>query len=280
MELKEAIGLRRSIRYYNPHRPVEREKIQKMLEAARLCSFWGNVQALRAIVLFRDTSPPEVWEALVAPLGTYQLKCAPAVILWYWDEEAIINRKTGYLTQGDRLHELVEARVMGVNKEEEHKALDEILIPFFQANIDDLLKTGITEMDCGQGIAQATLVAFEEGLGTCCIGTGAIGGPRERKMRQVLKLPDTAHLLVLVSVGYPLESREAGGQRPRLPFEEMFFLDEYGKPFSRDPKVVEELEREKMLQGPAPFPWRQKELEFLHSALDLPPSFVPRLGGS
>jgi nitroreductase len=276
MELREVIGSRRSIRYYNPSLPVEREKIQKMLEAARLCSFWGNVQALRAIVLFRDSSPRETWESLIAPLGHYQLKCAPVVILWYWDETAIIDKKSGHLTQGERLHELVEARVIGLDCAAEHKALDDILIPFFKANVDELLKSGITEMDCGQGIAQATLVAYEEGLGTCLIGTGAIGGPLEKKMRRLLKLPESAHLLVLMSVGYPLESREAGGQRPRLPFEQIFFLDEHGKPFPRDEKVVEELAQQKMFQRPAPLPTRQAELDFLHKALDLPPSFIPR----
>ena len=86
-----------------------------MLEAARLASFWGNVQALRAIVMFRGESPPEKWDALVAPLGTSQLKHAPVVILWYWVEEAIFDRKTGHATQGDRLHELTDARVMGLD---------------------------------------------------------------------------------------------------------------------------------------------------------------------
>jgi nitroreductase len=36
MELKQAIGTRRSIRYYQSWRPVELSKIQRMLEAARL----------------------------------------------------------------------------------------------------------------------------------------------------------------------------------------------------------------------------------------------------
>ena len=35
MEVMQVLGNRRSIRYYLPHRPVEREKIQKMLEAGR-----------------------------------------------------------------------------------------------------------------------------------------------------------------------------------------------------------------------------------------------------
>jgi len=278
MELKQAIGIRRTIRFYNPCRKVEREKIQKMLEAARLGSFWGNVQALRAIVMFRDSSPAEAWDALVAPLGTAQLRHAPVVILWYWVEEAIYDRKTGYPTQGDRLHELIEARVMGVNKETEHQFLDTVLIPYFKQNYDGLMQTGLTDMDCGQGIAQATLVAYEEGLGTCCIGTGSLDGPRERKMRKLFKLPESAHLLVLMTVGYPLEQRDAGGQRPKLPFEQLYFINEHGKPFARDSKVVEELKRDGMIQAPAPLEYRQQELEFLHKALDIVPNFVPPAG--
>lgn len=279
MELKQAIGIRRTIRLYNPYRPVAREKIQKMLEAARLASFWGNVQALRAIVMFRDSSPPEAWEALVAPLGTTQLRHAPVVILWYWVEEAIFDRASGRLTQGDRLHELVEARVMGLDKEAEHKFLDTTLIPYFKANYQNVMKSGLTDMDCGQGIGQATLVAVEEGLGTCCIGTGALDGPRERRMRKVFKLPETAHLLVLMTVGYPLECREAGGQRPKLPFDQLYFINEHGRSFERDSNVVAELQRDGMIQAPAPLEYRQEELEFLHKALGITPNFVPPAGG-
>jgi nitroreductase len=38
MEVKEAIGRRRSIRFFRPWQPVEREKVQTVLEAARLAS--------------------------------------------------------------------------------------------------------------------------------------------------------------------------------------------------------------------------------------------------
>ena len=42
MELREVIGRRRSIRFLRPYKPVERVKIQKMLEAARKygLGFW------------------------------------------------------------------------------------------------------------------------------------------------------------------------------------------------------------------------------------------------
>ena len=55
MELREVIGRRRSIRFLLPYKPVEPEKIQRMLEAARIASHWGNVQSLRAVVVFKES---------------------------------------------------------------------------------------------------------------------------------------------------------------------------------------------------------------------------------
>ena len=43
--------------------------------------------------------------------------------------------------------------------------------------------------------------------------------------------------------------QRAGGQRPRLPFEELFQLNGYDKPFPRDPEVVAGLERDGMIPG-------------------------------
>jgi hypothetical protein len=144
-------------------------------------------------------------------------------------------------------------------------ALENLLIPFFKAAMPGIKASGLTEMDCGQGIAQATLVAVDEGLGTACLGTA-----KEAEIKENLHLPETAKILVLMCVGYPAESREAGGQRPRLPFDELFFLNEVGSAYPRDPAVVEELKRAKLIQRPAPLPWRQQELEYLQKGLGLP----------
>mgnify|MGYP001438166459 CR=1 FL=1 len=263
MELKEAIGRRRSTRFLAPYRPVERAKIQKMLEAATLCSFWGNVRALRAVVIERETAPKEILDAIPegSALGGFQLRLAPVIIVWWLDWAAL-------KVQGDRLHELVEAGAAGVDKEASHRYLDEALIPFFQAAGDNLKTGGMTEMDCGQGIAQATLVAFEEGLGTCLLGL-----PAHKKLKRALKLPEDSKILVVQTVGYPAEQPEAGGQRPRLPFAQMYSLNVCGEPFPRDAAVVEDLKSDKMLQDPAPLPWRDAELKYLARALDIRPIF-------
>ena len=256
MELREVIGRRRSIRFLLPYKPVEPEKIQRMLEAARLASHWGNVQSLRAVVVFRDSATPEALEALMAPIAGFQIQLAPVVIVWFLETAAIDE-------QADRLRELLRAGALGFG-EGKQKALEEQLIPVFRSLGDKLKEPGLGEVDCGQGIAQATLMAFEQGLGTCCLGT-----PHTEKIRKNLGLPDTARVLLLQTVGYPAESPDAGGQRPRQPFEKLFHMNVFGTPFPRARSVVEQLERDGMLQDPAPKPWREAELEYLKQALDI-----------
>ena len=259
MELKEVIGRRRSMRFLRPHQPVEREKIQKMLEAARLASFWGNVQALKAVVIERATAPEEVLDAI--PVGTaiggFQFRHAPVIIVWCLDWRTVPE-------QGKRLHELVDAGAIGTDRQKSHAYLDSVMIPFFESAGDRIRSTGTTEIDCGQGIAQATLVAFEEGLGTCLLAA-----LNDRKLRKALRLPADTRILLLQTVGYPAEDPAAGGQRPRLPFEQRFFLNQFGESFPRDPAVVEELKEAQMLQNPAPLPHRRAELQWLGKAFGL-----------
>jgi len=144
------------------------------------------------------------------------------------------------------------------------RALEEQLIPIFAGNLENFKLPGINEVDCGQGIAQATLMAFDLGLGTCCLGT-----PFGPAILKALGVPEPARLLLLQTVGYPLEDWEAGGQRPRMPFEQLFHMNHFSTPFPRDPKIVEELRRDGMLTTPAPFPDRDDELEFMKHALQL-----------
>ncbi len=256
MELREAIGRRRSMRFLRPYKPVEPEKIQRMLEAARIASHWGNVQSLRAVVVFRDSAEKQVREAITAPVAGFQIKLAPVVIVWYLDTEAIDD-------QANRLRDLLKVGALGFGEGKE-KALEEQLIPIFNGIGKVLKEPGLGEVDCGQGIAQATLMAFELGLGTCCLGS-----PNLDKVREALGLPETCRLLLLQTVGYPAEDPEAGGQRPRLPFGELFHMNRFGNPFPRAEEVVEELKQDQMLQAQAPLPYREAELEFLKKALDI-----------
>ena len=109
-------------------------------------------------------------------------------------------------------------------------------------------------------------MAYELGLGTCCLGT-----PNGDEIRQTLGMPDSCRVLLLQTVGYPAEHWEAGGQRPRQPFEKLFQMNDYKTAFPRDEEVVAELKDDGVFTAPAPLPYREAELEYLEKALKLDP---------
>ncbi len=260
MELKEVIGWRRSIRFYLPFRPVEREKIQKMLEAARRASCVGNVSNTRAVIIWKDQASDELMQALTPPLGYQQMQTAPCFIVWYSDSTAYeVNKWI------DDLKQLAETRRLGSDAEESKQAIEQFLRPVFTPLWQQAAVSPLAFMDVGQAVAQATLVAYDEGLGTCLMSSPVMLD----KVTKLLKLPETATLVCVMSVGYPAESREAGGQTLRYPLEELFFEMEYGRPFKEGAQVVEELKQAKLIQEPAPFPWRDEELKYVVRGLGI-----------
>jgi nitroreductase len=259
MELKEILGRRRTIRFYLPFRPVERAKIEKMLEAARRASCVGNINNTRAVVIWREQASEKLMKAITPPLGYQQMQTAPCFILWYHDKAAYeVNSWI------DDLHALAENRRIGADVEQTKQLIEKFLRPVFGAAWKEMAEAPLAYMDVGQAICQATLVAVDEGLGTCCMTS-----PRLEQVGKLLNLPETAVPVCLLSVGYPAESWEAGGQTPKKPYESLFSEMEYGRPFALSPEVEEKLKQEKMIQEQAPLPWRDGELKFIQKALGL-----------
>jgi len=259
MELREVIGNRRSIRYLDPERAVELDKIQRMLEAARIASHFGNNNAVQALVVHRETATEEQVASLPSPVGGFQMKLAPVVIIWYVESNAMDEA-------AERLRELVHCGALGYGPNKVNE-LEETLVPLFRSISDALKGPGMVDMDLGQAVAQATLVAVEQGLGTCCQGSADWS-----KVEKAFGLPASCRIVVVQTVGYPLESADGGGQRPRLPFEKLFQLNAYDTPFPRSDEVVDELTENRLLQPEAPQPGREEEIEAIRKKYDLPGS--------
>ena len=259
MELREAIGNRRSFRYLDPERPVEIEKIQSMLEAARIASHFGNNNAVCALVVHRATASEEQLASLPSPVGGFQIQLAPVVILWYVESDAMD-------AAGERLRELVHCGALGYGPNK-LKELEETLVPLFDRIGEALKGPGMVDMDLGQAVAQATLMAFEQGLGTCCQGSADWG-----TVERAFGLPESCRIVVVQTVGYPLENADAGGQRPRLPFEQLFQLNSYDSSFPRAQGVVDELTRDRLLQPSEPLPGREESIEAIREKYELPGS--------
>jgi nitroreductase len=230
-----------------------------MLEAARRASHFGNNNAARALVVHRETATAEQLASLPSPVGGFQMKLAPVIILWYIEGDAMDEA-------GIRLRELVQCGALGYGPNK-HKELEETLVPLFNSIGEALKGPGMVDLDLGQAVAQATLMAFELGLGTCCQGSADWG-----KVEKAFGLPESCRIGVAQTVGYPLESPDGGGQRPRLPFEQLFQLNAYETPFPRSQAVIDELVGDKLIQPEAPLPGREDEIEKIKDDFDLPGS--------
>ena len=261
MEFKRLVGSRRSVRYFQPWRPVERAKIQTILEAARLASRAVNAAFAKAIVVHRDELSEEDRNSLKTPTTTAQLDLAPVWILWYADLGCV--RKTN---QGQTLRQLIDAGALNPSHGWSHKYVEDViwaqvLNPISQA--PEVLAPFVVGEAC-LAVCQALLCAVDEGLGTQL--TAFTADPAKK----LFNVPDEWVPIFAQLVGYSAESPEAGGQRPREPFEEDFFEGSYGKPFKRDTEVVQALEEAGMIQAPAPLPWRKQEVRALSRMFGLP----------
>ena len=118
MEFKEVIGRRRSIRFFEPKKPVEREKIQTVLEAARLSSCAVNAHWLRAIVVERDKLAKDKLDAMKTPVSALNIELAPVHIYFYCDL-GVVNR-----IKGARLKELVDVGALAPTHGWSHKFVD------------------------------------------------------------------------------------------------------------------------------------------------------------
>ena len=241
MEFKEVIGNRRSIRFFDPDKPVPRDKIQKMLEAARLASCAVNAHWAKAIVGFRDDLTDDQLTRLKTPVAGLNTELAPVHIHWFADL-GVVNR-----IQGSRLKELVDVGALAPTHGWSHKFVDEMVYPQIlkpMTMVESIYqRTAI--FDVGVAVCQALLTGVEEGLG---VGLVTLTGP---VLKEVFKTPDDWVPTSTLLVGYPSEDPLTGGQRPRPPFEEQYYEGEYGKPFTRDDAVVQELKAAKMIQEPA-----------------------------
>ncbi|HWP92819.1 MAG TPA: nitroreductase family protein [Thermodesulfobacteriota bacterium] len=249
LDTLEAIGLRRSIRWYEPNKPVEKWKVQAMLEAARLAPTAGNYNGQRAIVCYRDEDP-DIWE-FISDWSQITTQMAPILMFWCYDLAA-------YDIQGQQLHDLMRTGALDKAHGWEYDRVSK-LFPL-PALLPDFILHRLAAIDLGNALQNAIITATALGLGTCL--NGASGGAR-RNVKKYFNLPDSYVFCWLLTVGYPAERIDGGGARGRPPFETMFFERKVGNPFKRDEKVVDLLKELKLIQPPGPLPGRLEEINKL-----------------
>ena len=262
MEFKQAVGNRRTIRYFKSWQPVEPEKIQKILEAARLQCQHGNAQLTRkAVVIERGKAPDDVRDELVdAFYNQPQAQQAPVFIVWTMD-------MSGWDALRENLQDLIKVRALNSTHGWSNEFIETAVMPNPDFNVmagDRVFAEWLSSFECGLAVGSALLAAVDEGLGTALV-TG-----RRDQIRKILGMPDHVTPTQIQLVGYSAESPSAGGARPRPDFESLYFDGAWGKPLHRDPAVVTELETAGMLQPQGPLPWRSAEGRAMSHLFGLP----------
>ena len=277
MEFMNVCGLRRSIRIFRRDEPVPREKIQRILEVVRVATTCpGNLQPWRAIVLEQKKLAPALRKTLLAA-DNYQAAHEQAPVWIYFFADVDSARPEAFRA---RVHELIDGGALPTFYGWTHETVDGSILrgeaaPEGMANIEKIIHEmprEVSEMIARQetvgACAVAVLAAVNEGLGTCL--HSCAGADKVEDVRRALGVPESWVPVWVQLLGVPLEEPEAGGQRPRFPFETLFFEGSYGTVFRRDPKVVETLEREGLLRAVTPKPGRFDELRRIAEELGYP----------
>lgn len=270
MEFLEAVGKRRSVRWFKTWEPVPQEKIQRILEVVRLTTCPGNLQPWRAIVVERDKLDPTVRDQLLA-CDNWQGAHTQAPVWIYWYADADGARPESFAT---RTKELINFGALpaafGWNNQSIESAIFQgETMPAGMPAINELLHGLPYEMSANVAYAEtvgacavATLAAVNEGLATCL---HMIAAPsKQEEVKKLLGAPASFVPVWQQLVGYAAEDPDAGGVRPRFPFEQVYSYMKWGEPFQRDERVVAELEAEGLPQPTGKTkPSRFEELRYL-----------------
>ncbi len=257
MEFKEVIGRRIDTRFFIPWKPVEREKIQKMLEAARLSSRAVNVPFAKAVVTYRDWLSEEERDSLKTPMASVEFDLAPVYIFWYFDMDAagsaIREKRWPTVASGA----LVDVGALNPTHGWSRRYVQDVVLP-------EVLTPGIGRgivrggnADAALAMEVALLTGVDEGLGVCLVPF------EEEAAKQILGVPDTWEPVQALLVGYAAESAAGVGQDPAPFSEDASYERDLDTPFERSEEALERLRSEGMLRREAPMPWRKEEVKYL-----------------
>jgi nitroreductase len=207
MEVSEAIQKRVTIRRWQ-QKPVEKEKILRVLEAGRRAPSWGNVQPWRFVVV-QDKARIEELAKLAG--GQPHIGTAPVIIVCCGVMESFSKKM-----HRESLKQLIEAGVMDWPDE----LLDNIVLGsdlFAPYRLGEQAMTIKASEQIMISIAFMTLEAVNQGLGSCW--AGAIS-PKD--VQKAMGLPENWFVHDYLLLGYADENPKP---RPRKPITETVFWD-------------------------------------------------------
>lgn len=206
MDVKEAIGKRRSIRKFKPDQ-VPDELIVQLLESARLAPSGSNTQPWRFIVV-KDAGTRLKLQS--ASYNQRHVGQAPVIIACCADIKAFGEFP-------ERIDELIAAGALPAKTRE-------VFVPSLKkGGMSADIKWHLLIAAAGNtdiAIEHIVLQAVELRLGTCWVRWFD-----DNKVKEILEIPKNIEIIALLPIGYPAEEPP---QRPRFDLEKIVFFEKYG----------------------------------------------------
>jgi nitroreductase len=199
MELQKVIENRRSIRRFKDD-ALPDGTIEALLEAARLAPSGTNLQPWR----FLAVTSPEMRDKLAeCTFHVNFIRQAPLVMVCCAD-------LTAGDTRGVRVNELREAGAFAGTD------LDKVPTEGYvqKAQRDPAAEIAYLSLNVAIAVEHMILRGVELGLGSCWVMLCS-----QRKVRELLNLPENLHVTALVPFGYP---GQEPAPRPRQPLEAIY----------------------------------------------------------
>jgi len=187
--------VRRSIRMYKA-KPVEREKIEEIIQAGRFAPTGGNRQNLEYVVIHTPTKLAEVRNMAMEILKE-QADAATREIAASPDNRTNVPGKTMVYDQYIKVwQEMYRLHQEGIDRLFYHAPV--LIVSHFEP------MGGVLEVvDAGLASMQMVLMAEALGLGTCFIGFLAIAAEKFPMLKAAMEIPESHLVPISFTVGYP-----------------------------------------------------------------------------
>jgi len=207
--LMEVVLGRKSIRKYKD-KPISKEEIMRMLEAARWAPNGENYQPWRFVVI-TDKS-------IIKELGLIGAQASGRRFLQEFLRGDLEKRLAAIPEEKRKkvIKKMIEGRVSGFVAE---APLCIAVCSVGYEGVDNL-------MDCSAATQNLLLAAESMGIGTCWVIGITKDARDQKKVRELLKVPNGVHVPYILSLGYPDESPRP---RPRKSLEEIVYFNFYNQ---------------------------------------------------
>jgi nitroreductase len=204
MELREVVRARRMVRAYQSDRPVPREALVRMLEAAIRAPSAGFAQGWDFVVLTTRADRLRFWSATTEPGNPPDawlagMQSAPALVLCLSDPERYLER-------------YAEADKGWADRDPGRWP-----VPYW-------------DVDTGMASLLILLTAVDEGLAGCFFG---VPPEQQRSVLTAFDVPLDRRVVGVISLGHPAADRRSPSlRRGRRPVAEVAHDGRFGVPFT------------------------------------------------